>query len=260
MTALPVERFDTLGLADLTAGAELLTRVDRKYVLSPDQAAALLDGLDARTLVLAIDGRRRFQYESVYFDTPDLLSYRQSALRRRRRSKVRTRSYLDTGGAFLEVKTRDSRGTTVKDRTPYDPSDRDRLTPAALGFIDQTLAARGHAALAAAELTPTLVTRYRRLTLLPPESGVRVTVDTDLVWNYRRNALAVPGLVILETKSGSRPCDVDRLLWRAGHRPAAISKYGTGLAALRGDLPDNKWTRVLKSHFQIASKEIPCAA
>ncbi len=260
MTALPVERFDTLGLAELTAGAELLTRVDRKYVLPVDQAAALLAGLDPRTRVLAIDGRRRFHYESNYFDTADLLSYRQSALRRRHRFKVRTRCYLDTGDAFLEVKTRDPRGTTVKDRIPHDPDRLDRLTEAGREFAGQTLAARGHDHRIAAGLDPSLVTRYRRVTLLPPEPGVRVTVDTDLLWNYRRIALAVSDLVIIETKAGSRPCHVDRLLWRAGHRPAAISKYGTGLAALRGDLPANKWTRVLNNHFRLAAKETPCAA
>ena len=78
---------------------------------------------------------------------------------------------------------------------------------------------------------------------------VRVTVDTDLTWSDGRRELTLPDLVIVETKSGSRPSGVDRLLWEAGHRPASISKYGTGLAALRGDLPANKWTRVLRRHF-----------
>ncbi|OUE09106.1 hypothetical protein CMsap09_09190 [Clavibacter michiganensis] len=56
-------------------------------------------------------------------------------------------------------------------------------------------------------------------------------------------------MAIVETKSGSRPSAVDRLLWSHGHRPSTISKYGTGLAALRDDLPSNKWNRVLRRHF-----------
>lgn len=55
----------------------------------------------------------------------------------------------------------------------------------------------------------------------------------------------MPGLVIVETKSGARPSDADRLLWAEGHRPQTISKYATGLAALRSHLPRNRWHRLL---------------
>ena len=73
-----------------------------------------------------------------------------------------------------------------------------------------------------------------------------------------RQRLALPDLVIAETKSGSHPSAVDRLLWRSGHRPISISKYGTGLAALHRELPANKWARVLRHHFH--TEELPCAA
>ena len=43
---------------------------------------------------------RDFAYESVYFDTPDLLSFRMAAQPRRRRFKLRTRTYLDTRGVL----------------------------------------------------------------------------------------------------------------------------------------------------------------
>lgn len=249
MTTLPLRQFATLSLDELLAEAELLTRFDRKYLLDRSQAAGLLQRLDPRTRVLEIDGRSWFHYESVYFDTPDLLSYRQAAHLRRRRFKVRTRSYLDSGLAFLEVKVRGDREITVKDRLPYDPAARDRLTGPGRDYAGQTLDGYGLDGSLAGDLDRSLVTRYRRATLVPPEPEVRVTVDTDLTWSDGRRELTPPDLVIVETKSGSRPSGVDRLLWEAGHRPASISKYGTGLAALRGDLPANKWTRVLRRHF-----------
>ena len=46
---------------------------------------------------------------------------------------------------------------------------------------------------------------------------------------------------------------VDRLLWQRGTRPARISKYATGLAALRPDLPDVPWRRTLRRHFRDAT-------
>ena len=253
-----------ISLAELTEGAALLTRVDRKYALTTDEAADLLRRLDPRSRVLTIDGRRTFRYESGYFDTDDLLTYRQSAHGRRRRFKVRTRRYLDSGGAFLEVKVRGGRGVTTKERTPIaagdhpGPPDRD--------FVARTLAGHGLDPAPAGALGPTLTTRYRRTTLVPPEPGVRLTVDTDLGWSdvgggltvadLAAPDLAVPDLVVVETKAGPHPCAVDRLLWEAGHRPVALSKYATGLAVLRG-LPANRWARVLRRHVP---RETRCPA
>ncbi|HOW02120.1 MAG TPA: hypothetical protein PLY19_11725, partial [Rhodoglobus sp.] len=79
-----------ISLAELTAAAELQTRVDRKYVLTRAQAGTVLRDLAPDTRVLEIDGTRAMAYESVYFDTRDLLSYRMAAHARRRRFKLRT--------------------------------------------------------------------------------------------------------------------------------------------------------------------------
>ena len=63
-------------LDELNAVAALQTRVDRKYVLTPSGVDSLLERLDHDVRVLDVDSRRRFAYESVYFDTPELGSYR----------------------------------------------------------------------------------------------------------------------------------------------------------------------------------------
>lgn len=241
---------DPIALDELVAEAALLTRVDRKYVLSPDDASAVFAELPARTRVLTIGGRRSFAYESHYFDTPDLLSYRMAAHGRRRRFKLRTRSYVDTEDAFLELKTRGARSTTVKERIAYDFDARDELTAAGRDYTSQGLRPLGLPPAQDLDLRVTLATRYRRATLLAPDGGGRATIDTALSWELADGAtLRTPGLVIIETKSGLRTGDLDRLLWSRGIRPSTISKYGTGLAALRPDLPSNKWTRVLRHRF-----------
>lgn len=104
--------------------------------------------------------------------------------------------------------------------------------------------------IADATLGPTLVTRYHRSTLYLPATQSRATIDTDLILvDGRRRPLCLPELAIVETKTGSTASAVDRLLWARGHRPAAVSKYATGLAALRPDLPDGPWRRTLRRHF-----------
>jgi hypothetical protein len=245
-----MENLDTIGLDELMLLAALQTRVDRKYVLSTDAAASVLAQLDPQTRILEIDGARASNYESVYFDTPELLSYRMAAHGRRRRFKLRTRAYIDTHEAYLEMKTRGARGTTVKDRLPYEIEHRDALTRDGREYADTALDGIGIENPEGLYLVPTLVTRYRRSTLFLPGSQSRATVDTSLSWEGDDGrTLDLPRLAIIETKSGSRTSEVDRLLWSHGHRPATISKFGTGLAALRDDLPSNKWARVLRRHF-----------
>jgi hypothetical protein len=107
-------------------------------------------------------------------------------------------------------------------------------------------------------LAPVLVTRYRRATLLLPAVAggdpSRATIDVDLTWlGADGSTLTLPRSVIVETKSGQRAGALDRTLWRHGHRPASLSKYGTGMAALHPELPSHKWRRVLTRHFSVAA-------
>ncbi|GIG41326.1 polyphosphate polymerase domain-containing protein [Cellulomonas phragmiteti] len=254
-----------VGLDELTARASLQTRVDRKYVVPAAAVDDLLLDLqdhleDVR--VLRIDGRDDFAYESVYFDTPDLTSYLGAAHRRRRRFKVRTRSYLDSGACFVEVKTRGPRGTTVKTRTWHDPALRDRLPPDAVAFVVATLRAAGVPVADDPRFAPTLVSRYHRRTYLLagdlPGHDARMTVDAGLTWSGAGAAeLRLAGPVVVETKTGSTPSAADRLLWRRGHRPVRVSKYGTGLAALAPRLPSTPWRRVLDRHVTPALVPTP---
>lgn len=244
----PVARLVPVGLTELVERAGLLTRVDRKYLVPLDEAAALLRRLPRDAQVLEIGTRRLFDYESVYFDTPDLRAYHLAAHARRRRFKVRTRTYVDSAQSFIEVKTRGPRGTTVKTRVPH-PLDERTTVGAAADFVTATLAEQGVTDPHTMQWDPTLVTRYRRATILLPDTDSRLTVDVDLLWHDDHDGLHLPGTVVVETKTGSTASAADRLLWAHGHRPLRVSKYATGLAALRPDLPAHRWRRTLRRHL-----------
>lgn len=232
-----MDRLAPTSLEELNATSALLTRIDRKYILDEAAATALLERLPDSTRQLEIAGRRAFDYHSLYFDTPSLESFHGTAYRRRRRYKVRIRSY-DTGLRFLEVKTR--RGAhTVKERVACEHM---ILTPDGAGYVFDRL--RTARIVPNGPLDPALITTYRRRTFLL-DDGARLTVDSRLAWQSVADELRAPGLVIVETKSASRPSAADRLLWSDGHRPQAMSKYATGLAALRPNLPSNRWHRLI---------------
>lgn len=235
---------EPISLDELNAAAALLSRVDRKYALTLAAADAVVASLPNGTRALQIAGRRRFAYRSTYYDTPELTSFLDTARRRRRRFKVRTRTYVDSGERFLEVKTRRG-GTTVKRRTRFAAAPE--LDAAALDFLTTALAEDD--ATLAGPLEPVLEVSYDRSTFLLPGAQCRVTVDRSIIWRDLRtgDTLTAPDLSIVETKSGNAPSAADRLLWRGGQRPVAVSKYATGLAALRADLPHNRWHRLLTS-------------
>lgn len=246
-----------VGLDELNAAAELQTRVDRKYLLPRGALASVLADLPCGTRALDIDGDRALRYASHYFDTPALDSFYGAAHGRRRRFKVRARTYLDTGGSFLEVKTRGARSATVKARVPVTG---DELDDDAVAYATALLSDAGipGARDLASSLVPVLETGYRRTTLLLPETpggdASRATIDTDLTWTtHDGRVLELPASVIVETKSGQRAGALDRALWRRGIRPARISKYATGMAALHPQLPAHKWQRALHGHFAAAA-------
>lgn len=235
-------------LAELQAAADLQTRVDRKYVVPQDQANALVDALAGQVRVLQIGRARDFAYQSVYFDTPALDSFYGAARGRRRRFKVRTRTYVDSGLCLLELKRVGGRGETVKVRLPYEAAHAHHLTTPAEEFLTE----RGLPDDVTDSLTAVLVTRYRRATLLA-DDGSRATIDSHLTFGPPHDDTAnatMPGCTIIETKSTGSPTVVDRWLWAHSARPCRVSKLGTGLAALHPQLPANKWHRTLERHVR----------
>ena len=239
------DRLPTASLEEVVAVAALQTRYDRKYVVSEDVLERLLAALGRRLAVLEIGNRTESRYESVYFDTPDLTAYRQAAHGRRRRVKVRTRTYCDSGDCVLEVKARSGRDETVKHRTPYPKPDRWALNADGQAFV---AAAAPHAE--AAHLEAVLATTYRRMTFVDRAAGTRFTADTGLACQAAGRAPVTLGVgMVVETKSPGPATAADRWLWAAGHRPVALSKYCLALASLRPDLPANRWNRTLRRHF-----------
>ena len=233
--------FPAVGLDDLVAEADLQSRIDRKYLLPAGQTRQLLDAFPAGSRVLEIDARRTFGYESTYFDSADLRCYLDAARRRKRRFKVRTRHYTDTGLCRLEVKTRDGRGHTVKTATAYAAEDCGRLTGPAQDQVARATGGRQ-------SLATSLVTQYRRTTVVLPGFAARVTLDTGIAFSLPGGPrVTLDDWTIVETKAGHAASAVDRLLWQQGHRPIKVSKYGTGLALLRPDLPANKWHRTIRT-------------
>src|SRR5690606_34589316 len=201
----------------------LQTRVDRKYLVPHRAFAEFERGLAAQGewAELEIDGRRGFAYASVYFDTPDLLGYRQHVQGRRRRFKARTRGYLARGPAPFEA-----------------------------GDVLAAVLHREYGLEPPRDLRPAAVTAYRRRTLVRRSGGARLTLDEGLVFRIGTDTVPVPpGWVLAESKSPGGDTPADRLLRSLGVRPRSISKYCLAVMCLYPGIRGNPWRRTLTDLF-----------
>jgi hypothetical protein len=242
-------RLPAVDLSTLESGAALLTRVDRKYVVSLLTFQSLVHALGDEWRALEIDGCRLFDYTSTYFDTDDLVTYRAHLQRRRKRYKVRVRKYADSEVCMLEVKRKGLRGLTVKERQSHPAWQQTELGPDGRDFVTEVLGE--HAAAPATALRPVVVTTNRRATFAAVADRARLTVDTDLTCGWRERVTTLrQDHVVLESKVEGHASTVDRLLRALGERPVAISKYCIGVASLGLDVPTNPWRRTMRRYFE----------
>lgn len=233
-------------LSEVLETAELQTRLDGKYLLPLEAFDRLLDAWRDRLQVLEIDSARLFRYESVYFDTPELTTYRQHAHGRRRRVKIRTRAYLDSQQCMLELKFVGAHGETIKDRHPYSMEQRGELSEPAREIVAERLASL----LDVGTLRPVITTSYRRATMVDASSGNRITCDVDLRFaSGTRQARGPRGVVLLESKACGPARALQAELHRLGLRSVSLSKYCVGMALLDPQLPANRWNRELRGQF-----------
>jgi hypothetical protein len=245
-----IDQFAPISLAELNARAALQTRADNKYIISAELFATFAAALVSNHRVLEIKGRRAFAYDTLYFDTPDMISYWSYLQGRRRRFKARSRHYLDSSLCVFELKLKGGRGETIKHKINYTQDDLAVVTPQAEDFISQCLYEDYGLALSQ-PLVPTVLTHYRRVTLAPMGSVERITCDFDLAFATEGEwkGKIRPGHVLIETKSERGRSETDHLLWRLGARPTSGSKYCLGLSLARPDLRNNLFRHTRNTFF-----------
>lgn len=240
-----------IDLAGINAKAALQKRIDTKFIIQPETMMRLLDHFDGQLEVLTIDQRRAFTYDSVYFDTPRLRTFRAHLQGRRRRFKVRTRSYVDSNFTVLEVKTKGLRGRTEKLRINHD-ADAATLDDTALDFITETLSNYevDHAGELAENLRPQLRTGYRRVTLVGKYRPFRLTLDATLALADNHHAThTLADRVLVEAKTADDRDPVISALHHMGVREVKMSKYCAGISLLKPDIPHAPWNPVINRHL-----------
>lgn len=230
-----LRRFTPISLTQMHNVA-LLRRIDTKYVLSEAQLYQALTRLTADYDVLEIEGRRLHRYQTLYFDTPDFALYRQHHDGWRDRYKVRSRVYVDSAQAFLEVKRKTNKNVTVKSRlqTPEVVTQVDAQTD---DFLHT------HFPQATEALEPQLWNSFYRITLVSKHSVERLTLDIDLSFQAGGTHAALPGIAIAEVKQEafSLRSEFVGQMRALGVRSMSFSKYCIGVSLLYDQVKRNKF-------------------
>ena len=244
-----LQKYAPISLSNMSEVA-LLNRTDTKYVLSKYTLHQIIPNLAQAYSTLTIDGQRSSQYRTLYFDSPTFALYHRHHAGILDRYKVRSREYVDSQLAFLEVKHKTNKGRTIKERiqTPELAASFGRKSTK---FLHQVYPYD------AAELEPKLWVDYRRVTLVSRSRKERVTIDLDLCYSWEDQFISLPHLAIVEIKQDgvSHDSDMAQQLRQHHARATGFSKYCVGISLIYPAVKHNNFKPKLRIVEKLAQEQ-----
>ena len=240
------QRMQTITLDEMR-GVKLMNRIDTKYVLSYDEALGLISAAaDNSYFVQIIDGVRACRYETLYYDTSEREMFVVHHNRKLCRQKLRTRTYVESGITFFEIKNKSNRGRTKKRRTeiPHSAFASLHSSSEALALLSE------HSHYTAESVTPALATRFTRITLVNPTLTERITIDLELSYEDVRSGKmgCVERMAIFEIKSDGNIESLTKRILRDMHiAPLKVSKYCLGTSLTVEGIKRNRFKAKIRT-------------
>ena len=220
----PLAALAPISLEEMDA-IKLMNRIDTKYLTDEGHLVEILrDAAQTGYRVLETAGERLSPYDSVYYDTAGLKMFCDHHNRRLKRQKVRTRHYVLSGDAFLEIKRKNNKGRTSKKRIAIPVAEL-------YGFSGDAPACDYLSAKSwfrSDELSPSVETVFSRITLVDPDRTERLTIDTCVRFRNLRTGrdASLRDAVVIELKQDGRvESRMKRILLDHRVKPLRISKY-----------------------------------
>ncbi len=215
--------FEPISLDEMD-NVKLMDRTDTKYTFHSEILPTVLEQLKDSYRVLRINDTYQSNYKTLYYDTNELSLYYKHHSGKLNRYKVRHRSYVDSNIGFLEVKFKNNKGRTIKDRIKNNEV-----------LLQWTEEARHFLAKKTPYLPDTLVpnlwVNYSRITLVNKTSNERLTIDLNLEFIKGDREKSMKSLVIAEVKQEkNQPSRFKELMKQLRIREGSISKYCMAVA------------------------------
>ena len=241
--------FKSVSLEEMNA-ANLMDRVDTKYIFSQQKMPLLLSWLTKSYRILKVGENTSTTYESVYFDTENFELYRQHHCGKLNRYKIRYRHYVENDLRFFEIKRKTSTGRTVKCRIPCQ-EEQGLIQASAKEFLETKTHLR------ADDLKAVLWVNYRRITLVNSLSTERITIDTGINFKNRKGLEYAFPLAIAEVKQvKSRSSEFMELMKNNNIHEGFMSKYCFGVSCLEPSLKKNNFRVPLRKITKLQTDAI----
>lgn len=214
---------------------KLMDRTDTKYIFTLQQLPIFLEQLKNDYRVLEVEANRVSRYESLYFDTKNFDLYYSHHRKKPSRFKIRFRKYVESNLHFFEVKFKNNKGRTIKDRVKQKQIDGSIKEAAEILLKEKT-------PLDSANLEAKFWVNYSRITFVNKFSPERVTIDIDLTFKNDDNNKTIDNLVIAEVKQDKAVSSAFIKLMKKNHiREGSISKYCYGVITLFNKIKHNNF-------------------
>ncbi len=232
------------------SSVKLMNRIDTKYVVALHRLPAILAAAIKDYYAQEIEGARLAQYDTLYYDTPNLDMYTRHHNRQLVRQKIRIRQYVETKQYFLEIKRKNNHGRTKKKRIEVGAEEKPHTSPQMQEFIAKKSQYTWDM------LVPQLQTVFQRITLVNKAQTERLTIDLNVHWyNHRtQQEAAYPQLVIIELKrDGNSFSPMQRILRDMRILPMKMSKYCIGTALTNPNAKHNRFKQKIRKIERIIS-------
>ena len=234
-----LQSMEPISLEEMSA-VKLMNRVDSKFPTNRETLLRMAPLWNTHFYVQEVEGQRIARYRSLYFDTPDAVTYTMHHNRQLHRQKIRQRIYVDSNIAFLEIKNKKNTGRTKKKRIPIPIEQWGELynSQESVDFIREKVWVTDQ------PLSPRLENAFQRITLVNKAKTERVTIDFGITFHNHLSGCDadVSDLVIVEVKQdGTLPSKFKDLLRDARVQRKGLSKYCLGMLLTDEHLKYNRF-------------------
>jgi len=237
---LATNYFDPIVLSEMEK-VKLMNRMDTKYWFDNNNLQAILDSISSQYYLLHINDESQMTYSTTYFDTKTNSLYGAHHNGKLNRYKIRKRTYINSGIAFLEIKFKNNKGKTKKSRIPT-KVESTNLSTEDINFIESQSPYQAN------ELNTALINEFTRITLVNKNFQERCTIDTNLSYMHNNKRVELKNLVIVEIKSDGKPTQSPLVMALRDHRLKAsgFSKYCVGRTITDNSLKRNSFKNKIR--------------
>jgi VTC domain len=234
-----LQKFDTFSLKQLEA-ANLLERKDFKYIFKASQLQDILAYLAPHYKLLSINNNLYTDYKTDYYDTKNFKFYIQHHNGILNRYKVRMREYVQSSISYFEVKFKNNKNWTSKQRQKIN-SLQENINNYTSDITSENLELK-------------LKVFYSRITLLSNNGDEKLTFDLNLNFSNTDTVKDFSEICIAEVKSKTHhPYLFRQEVKRLGYREMGLSKYCFGITQLYQHLKNNNFKPAIKNIFKISA-------